>query len=175
MTATPSLWILAPALAWVMVSDLLYRRISNVLVGVLLLLWAISSAYAYAKGLTDLASIGRSLVLAFVVLALGYVLFVIRWMGAGDAKLMAVLCLWLSKHALAFLMVTALAGGALALALPALQQAERILALWVMRLNTWLPRQPFAVPQHIGDEAIEGIPYGLAIAFGAAFILWLNP
>ncbi|SOE47331.1 Type IV prepilin peptidase TadV/CpaA [plant metagenome] len=173
MNATLASIVLLPALAWVVVSDLLYRRISNTLVLALLLSWAAYAAWVLAQGDAGQRSALLTGALASIaVLAVGYFLFTMRWMGAGDAKLMAVLCLWLGDHTFVFLIVTALAGGVLALALPLLRMLERTLALGLVRLNTWLSTLVFPTPHALRPEQTQGIPYGLAIASGAAFVLW---
>lgn len=98
--------------------------------------------------------------LGALVLLISMVLFALGAFGGGDAKLVAATALWLGPDALAwFVMVTSLAGGALAMTLLMFRRfplpaslAERA---WVLRL-------------HCGTN---GIPYGLAIAVGglAAF------
>ena len=83
-------------------------------------------------------------------------MFALRWLGGGDAKIMAALILWLGPAAvLPFLLWTAIAGGALALIL--LTARSRLPALagigpaWVGRLM----------------EPKGDIPYGVAICLGA--------
>jgi len=173
MLSMPGL-VVVPALLWVVLSDLLYRRIANAVVLALLLLWVAYTGWQYWQGAAGVQweNTASALLTAAVVLVLGYVLFTMRWMGAGDAKLMATLCLWLGGQALTFLMVTALAGGMLALGLPLLRQLERALALFLVRVGDCLPR--LAVPQPVvfQEDAPAGIPYGVAIACGAAFVLW---
>lgn len=165
--------ILLPALAWVVVSDLLYRRISNRLVLALLVAWVAYAGWTLAQGNPALrASLTTGILAGAGVLVAGYCLFAMRWMGAGDAKLMAVLCLWLGEHTFVFLIVTALAGGAMALALPLLRAVERALALFLMRINVWLSGLVIPTPHALRDEPMQGIPYGLAIACGAVFVLW---
>lgn len=165
--------VLTPALVYVVVSDLLYRRIANWLLAALLTLWLLHTGLQLLQGHTDLHALTIGASASAAVLVAGYLLFVMRWMGAGDAKLMAVLCLWLGEQSLLFLMVTALAGGLLALALPVLALFERGLALALMQLNAWLPR-PAAVPlpHSLREHPIPGIPYGIAIAMGAMLVLW---
>lgn len=90
-------------------------------------------------------------------LAAGMAMFALGWVGGGDAKLLAAAALWLGwPAALTFVLVTALAGGALTLMLLSLRSAAlRPLALmgppWFSRLA----------------EPGENIPYGVAIAVGA--------
>ncbi len=84
-------------------------------------------------------------------------MFAMGWIGGGDAKLFAAAALWLGWPAsMTFVLVTGLAGGALALSLLGLR-------------SVWL--RPLAVrgPDWVGRLAQPGgdAPYGVAIAFGA--------
>lgn len=165
--------ILPPVLLWVVLSDLLYRRIANRLVLALLGLWAVHTAWLAWQGSPDLAwgEVGRSALTAAIVLVVGYGLFAMRWVGAGDVKLVAVLCLWLGGEAFAFLVVTSLAGGLLALGMPVLRMVEFAAANSVARLGVLL-RKPLPTPMALRPHALPGIPYGIAIAAGAAFVLF---
>jgi prepilin peptidase CpaA len=84
-------------------------------------------------------------------------MFAAGWIGGGDAKLFAASLLWLGWPAAgSFMLVTALAGGALTLGLLSLRSGwfEPVLAgspAWVRKLGA-----------KDGD-----IPYGVAIAAGA--------
>jgi prepilin peptidase CpaA len=103
------------------------------------------------------APILEALGLGVGLLAVGMLLFSLKWMGGGDAKLLAATSLWLGLPALApFLVYTALAGGILAISLLALRSA------WLRPLAStgpaWMER--LATP---GAAA----PYGVAIAAGA--------
>jgi len=104
-----------------------------------------------------LASIGLNVGIGVAVLVAGMAMFAMRWLGGGDAKLLAAAALWLGWPALlTFGLVAALAGGALALLLLSLRSGPlRPLVLmgppWVTRLA----------------EPGEGVPYGVAIAAGA--------
>lgn len=104
-----------------------------------------------------LSSMGWSALVGLVMLILGIIMFALRWIGGGDAKLMAAASLWLGVQGLApFMLYTGLAGGALALALLAVR-------------STWL--RPFAAvgPSWVDRLATPGgsTPYGVAIAVGA--------
>jgi prepilin peptidase CpaA len=92
-----------------------------------------------------------------LALLLGMAMFALRWVGGGDAKLFAAAALWLGWPACgAFLAVTALAGGALALGLLTLRSAR--LRPLVLLGPPWFSR--LAQPG-------ESVPYGLAMAVGA--------
>lgn len=113
-------------------------------------------AAALAVGLpaTDIALHGGAGLLA---LLLGMAMFAVRWIGGGDAKLLAAAVLWLGWPAAGvFLAATLVAGGGLSLLLLSLRSpALRPLALGGPR---WVAR--------LADPG-EGAPYGVAIAIGA--------
>lgn len=94
---------------------------------------------------------------AAVALICGMGLFALGWIGGGDAKLLAACCLWFGwPDSRAFLLDTAMAGGAFAFILLLLRgQLARpftpVLSGWAGRLVT--PGEP--------------APYGVAIALGA--------
>ena len=102
------------AMAHVVATDLMHRRIRNWLVA------GMAAAYlplALAAGLPGDA-IASGLFAALLVFAAGFGCFAAGWIGGGDAKLAPVCVLWLgSDQALAFLVLTSLFGGILALAL----------------------------------------------------------
>jgi prepilin peptidase CpaA len=102
----------------------------------------------------DLAVFGAALVAAMGMFAAG-------WIGGGDAKLFAVASLWLGWSAApSFLLVTALAGGALAVLLLNLR-------------SSWLKPYFEGAPAWVARLATPkaAVPYGVAIAIGglAAF------
>ena len=105
----------------------------------------------------SLGAIGLCAATGVVALLLGMGMFAAGWIGGGDAKLFAAASLWLGwPAALPFMMTTALAGGALTLAILSLRSGwfEPVLAgspPWVRKLGA-----------NGGD-----IPYGVAIAVGA--------
>jgi len=168
---------LSVVLIWVVFSDLLYRRIGNWLVLGLLVPWGAGLAWSLCYGDAAVWSKGAvsGLLTAALVLLVGLGLFVVRWVGAGDVKLVAVLSLWFGDQALHFLLITSMTGGLLALVLPFLRVFELWLARAVLRLSQGLalywPRLLVPVPVVLGNSAPQGIPYGLAIAAGAACIL----
>jgi prepilin peptidase CpaA len=104
-----------------------------------------------------LPAIGVSALVGAVMLVVGIVMFALRWIGGGDAKLMAAASMWLGLPGLApFVMFTGLAGGGLALTLLAAR-------------SSWL--RPFAAtgPTWVDRLATPGgaTPYGVAIAIGS--------
>ena len=110
---------------------------------------------AFAVGL-PLSDIAIHMGIAVIALFIGAGMFALRWMGGGDAKLMAAACLWLGVSGSAvFLLWTGVMGGLFCMMLlfarfhsrPYLAGAPN----WVVTLM-----------QPKGD-----IPYGVAIAAGA--------
>ncbi|WP_372706359.1 prepilin peptidase [Brevundimonas sp.] len=101
---------------------------------------------------------------AVVALLVGMGLFALRFLGGGDAKLMAATCLWLGLSGVSvFLLATAAIGGLFCLALIfARAHAQPYLAVapvWVGRLM----------------EPKGDIPYGVAIAAGALMAYPASP
>jgi len=89
-------------------------------------------------------------------LVAGMVMFALGWIGGGDAKVFAASALWLGWPASAtFLLVTALAGGVLAVSLLAMR--SMLLRRYVSAGPAWLSRLA---------EPGENVPYGLAICIG---------
>lgn len=101
-----------------------------------------------------------SMALAVGVLVVGFVLFALRVIGGGDAKLLAAATLWVGvTSVLHFFLYIALAGGALSLLLIISRRWFQYLP--VARIPNWLSR--LMDPE--GD-----IPYGVAIAVAAALV-----
>jgi len=119
---------------------------------------------ALSAGL-PLPQIGLHLGVGAGALVFGMVLFALRWIGGGDAKLFAAAALWLGWTALTpFLLVTLLAGGALSLGLLSLRAP--LIRPFVLSGPAWFVR--LAEPE-------EGVPYGLAIAAGALLAFPQSP
>lgn len=105
----------------------------------------------------DPGQIGFAALIGFGTLIAGMGMFAVGWIGGGDAKLFAAAGLWMGLGALLpYLLITALAGGALAVSLLALR-------------SVWLRPLTVGGPGWIGRLATPGenVPYGIAIAFGA--------
>lgn len=153
--------------------DLLYRRIPNRLVLALLGLWGVEQMTFWLTSPVSppwsvaMTQTGWTLAGAFLVLLAGYALFCLGGIGAGDIKLVVVLCLWMgSERQLSFLTVTALAGGVLALAQVPLGWVERLLATALALVHRRWSGCPLAIRPQGSDAPLPGIPYGLAICFG---------
>lgn len=111
---------------------------------------------AIASGLS-LSTMGLALLLGFGGLLAGMAMFAAGWIGGGDAKMFAAAMPWLGLAGLGqYLMVTAVAGGALAMCLLLMRSGSVSPILgqgppWLARLAT----------------RGENVPYGVAIAVGA--------
>ena len=101
--------------------------------------------------------IGLHVAAGVAALAAGMAMFALRWIGGGDAKLFAAAGLWLGwSAAVPYLFYTAVAGGALALALVSMRSGW--MRAYLVNGPAWVGR--LATP---GESA----PYGVAIAVGA--------
>jgi prepilin peptidase CpaA len=132
------------------VNDVLSYRIPNYLCGLLFLLFPLYVA-------TSPVSLDwhRNIVVAGLVLMVGFAAFSGGLMGAGDIKLLSVASLWAGPHLIAILLiVTAFAGGIESLAVAALRAV----------LHKTIRSAHSSKVQ---------IPYGVAIATGSLAILGL--
>jgi len=110
---------------------------------------------AFAAGL-PLETVGMNLGVGVVALLAGMVMFALRWVGGGDAKMMAAAALWLGMDAAApFLLWTGVAGGLFAVLL---MQARAYGQPYAARAPAWVGK----LLEPKGD-----IPYGVAICAGA--------
>lgn len=94
-----------------------------------------------------------------LVLAIGLGLFAAGWVGGGDVKLVAATSLWLGfSDLLDYLMISALAGGALTLVILAFRHtpvpAAALRVGWLARLY----------------NPTTGVPYGVALSIGALVV-----
>lgn len=123
-----------------------------------LILIALFPAVAIVAGLTW-AEAGIHVGVGFAALVAGIALFAAGIIGGGDAKLFAAVSLYIGGAWLGYAFAVALAGGLVAAAIIALR--------WVATSSfgahiAWL--------QHLLKRG-AGIPYGVAIAAGALFVL----
>lgn len=119
---------------------------------------------AFACGLKP-DQFGPHLLLGAVALIAGMGMFALRWIGGGDAKLFAAAALWFGwPTAFSYVLFTAYAGGALAVALISLRSP--LLRPYVLSGPAWFSR--LAEPK-------ESVPYGVAIAAGALLAFPASP
>lgn len=110
---------------------------------------------AFLTGM-PLEQIGWHVVAGVAVLVVGFGLFAFRFIGGGDAKLLAVAALWLGPGQLVeFLVIMTLAGGLLAIAMK---------FWWWVKLETDL-RGMDGIKSKL-KSSID-LPYGVAITVGA--------
>jgi len=142
--------------------DLTRYLIPNWMNGILLLLYPVFllSHPPFPAGF----SVWYSLVAFAAVFILGIGIFVMRWAGGGDVKLLAVLSLWTGKEAVAsFLLYTGLLGGVLALAL---------LMIRPLAGRVYKTKEASEIPRFLQYNA--PVPYGLAITVAFLILLWTN-
>lgn len=147
------LWVFPALVIVAALKDVTSFTIPNWISGVLI---AAFIPTALLSGL-PLAQFGLHLGVGVGFLLAGMAMFAVGWIGGGDAKLFAAAGLWLGLGGAAtFLLVTALAGGVLAVLL------MKMRAEWVRGAVATGPGwvQRLLAPK--GDA-----PYGVAIAFGA--------
>lgn len=139
------------ALGWAAVSDIRVRRIPNWTVLAILGLfgpWALMSTAAWVLW---------ALAAGAIALAVGFGLYALGMVGAGDSKLFAVVALFAGLGHLPLLsLATALAGGAMA-AVSLVARPRRAMVMLALRGK--------------GDFG-RGIPYGVAIAVAGALVVW---
>ncbi len=115
-------------------------------------------ALALLTGLPPM-TIGVHLLAGLGLLACTFALFAFGFLGGGDAQLAAAIALWLGiEQTLPFLVLTALFGGALSLA---------ILGFRSLPLPAFLIGWPPASRLH---EKGAGVPYGVALAAAALMV-----
>jgi len=138
---------LAIALCVAAFTDIKRRQIDNWLN---LAIAAGAPAFWWASGLALWPDVALQLGVALAAFALLAGLFALKMMGGGDVKLLTVLALWIEPMMFVHLLVImAIAGGVLTLAM----------GMW-----------------HVARRQREklAIPYGVAIAFGALWVLAVN-
>lgn len=178
-------WLLGLLLTVVVLSDVAYQRVPRGLAWLLLALWALHPLLAlFGAGpwVRD-GSVSwdtlllRPLVGALAVLVAGHFLLRLRRVERADVDLMTLLMLWMADRQWMFLVVAALAGGALALGRPWLAQAGKATAKLVARVLSRWPSCAAcpAAATPAGDARLIGVPYSLAAAFGVVYAYGLLP
>lgn len=146
------------AMAFAASSDLLTMKISNKLV-----LIVVGGFFVLALIVNlPLQQLAMHIACAVVVLVVAFIMFALRFIGGGDAKLAAATTLWLGFGlTLPYLVYAALLGGVLTLLILALRQLPLMPVLaryeWVARLH----------------DGKAGIPYGIALAI-AGMVTYSN-
>lgn len=160
ITAVVALFAFPAAMVFAAFFDLFTLRIPNLLVMLLLGAFGIS---ALGAGM-ELTAFASHVGVAFGVLVAGFFAFSRGWMGAGDAKLMAVTALWFGPSQIfAYIMLGGLMGGALTFAVLALRQTD--LPESLLRV-TWLARLA---------DARTGVPYAMALGPAGLVLFSASP
>jgi prepilin peptidase CpaA len=144
------------AMAYAAASDLVSMTISNRLCLALIAGFALC---AVVVGM-ELPEIGRHLAAGGLVLAVAFGFFAAGWIGGGDAKLVAAIALWFGFDQLVpYLAIAGVFGGILTMLILMLRArplpAPAAGWNWARRLHA----------------ANQGVPYGIALAFAALFVL----
>ncbi len=151
------LLVVFPAImAFAASSDLISMTISNRLCLFLIVAFGLC---ALLLGLSW-SQIGWHLAAGALVLSVCFGMFAAGWIGGGDAKLAAATALWFGfDQLMPYLMLAGIAGGVLTLAILSLRSGPlpAIAVGW-----------PWARRLHAANE---GVPYGIALAFSALFVL----
>lgn len=164
--------------------DFSFYRLPNILLGGLLVLYGF-----YAPLYLDMNTVLSSLAICMGVLALGLVLFFFKFMGAGDAKYLAVASLWVGPQGiLYFIFIVSLIGGGLGVMYILLTNHMARLSDWTWeKIQRGEERCPCLEWVWIGSGGgpekkvranIESrsVPYGVAIAAGAIItVLYITP
>ena len=144
--------ILISAAAW----DIASFTIPNFIQALLLAGFAV---FAFASGMSAMA-LGSHLLAGLAGLAVAFTLFAVGYVGGGDAKLFACVALWFGLHDIfPYALIASVFGGLLTLAL---------LGMRKLPMPKFLTKQSWLMRLH---DDHEGIPYGVALAAGAFFLL----
>jgi prepilin peptidase CpaA len=140
------------AMAFAAANDLFTMKIPNKISLALIAAFAVSALYVQLPLETALIHVG----IGAAALVVGFILFSLRLLGGGDAKLMAAGALWMGQeHALFYIAYVTIFGGILSAAILVYRKYIPVSA-------DALP--PWALKLHVQGT---GIPYGIAIAASA--------
>ncbi len=143
------------AIIFAAISDALSFTISN---KISLALFAGFILLVPFSGLS-LAEIGTHIIVGFLMLVMGFILFARGYFGGGDAKIVAVASLWLGPdYTGLFILFAAVYGGILSLI---------ILKIYTTPLPPFLANQKWLVNYQTGAAAV---PYGIAIGLSGLSI-----
>jgi Flp pilus assembly protein protease CpaA len=154
--------------------DVRAHRLPNRLTG-----FGLGAALLYAAWTAGIGGLLAALAGAAAGLAVGFLPFALRWLGAGDVKAAMALGAFLGAGPLASVLTwSTLFAGAVALSILATQGGlgdllRRWLASLVQSLAT---RRPCYFGPTRGSAAASGLPFGVALALGvAAHVMWGTP
>ena len=145
------LWLLIAALAAAAIQDAVQLRISNLITLAVLILAVVAAVMTGVE-----TAIWENLLVFALVLAIGTILFSRGILGGGDVKLLAAVGLWTDLFGAAQLIASIFIFGGL-------------LALLIIFGRAAVPDSVTSRIAVLKPKA--GIPYGIAIALGTAFIV----
>lgn len=149
MIATLLLMTFPLAMAFAAANDLFTMKIPNKISMALIASFVLAAFYVGLSPEMAAKHVG----VGAAVLAVGFVLFALRLLGGGDAKLMAAGALWMGpEHVMLYIAYLTIFGGMLSAA--------------VLVYRKFIPVSPDAVPAWAAKLHVAGtgIPYGMAIA-----------
>jgi prepilin peptidase CpaA len=168
------LWVAIPLAALVVFAaraDVRTRKIPNVITGPALLL-GLATHFAIG-GWSGFQTSFTGMLIAGAILLPGWLM---RWMGAGDVKLMAAVGAWLAwPAALIGVLASLAAGGAIALVYAIRHRVLLPAVFGVATLGAWTlsrnMRGTTPPPVFTGVR----FPFALAVLAGSIFALWVRP
>lgn len=163
MLQTLSLAMLPVLMIVAALNDVASLRIPNWLTG---LTAALFFPMAFLTGM-PLAEFGWHLLAGAILFFVGYGIFAVGFFGGGDAKLMAAAGLWFgTSQTMPFLIVTAMAGGAMAM-------AYGFWSIFVMMVDFHVSDKADGTPRSFVTrlkQTMPQLPYGFALAVGAIIV-----
>jgi prepilin peptidase CpaA len=167
------LWVALPLIALVALAawaDVRARRIPNVLTGPALLLGLI--AHLAVGGWSGFQTSFAGMLIAGAILLPGWLM---RWMGAGDVKLMAAVGAWLAwPGALAGVLASLAAGGAVALVYAIRHRVLLPAVFGVVTLGAWTLARGMRAQGPPPVMTGVRFPFALAVLAGSVFALWVR-
>lgn len=165
MTLNLALAIVFGMLAVAAASDVASRRIPNQLSLIIAASFLVAGVAS-----PDRVDLLGGLWVAAAIFAVGFIGFALGKVGGGDVKLLAAMGLWAGPAAaMDYLVLTGIAGGALAL-MYLVPEVAHAMTWFRATLERRVPRlQAIAIAS---DVKTQGLPYGVAIAAGGIFVLW---
>jgi prepilin peptidase CpaA len=143
----------------VVITDLRSYTIPNWLVSSLFILYPIIIYFYHAP-----IDWHAGLIAMGVTFVIGYIIFVMRWMGGGDIKLIIGCSLWVGMHHLVdFIFLMTVIGGVFSVALWVIR---KLLAFVCTKSKTSV------LPRLLRDGA--PVPYGVAIASSFVYLMWMG-
>lgn len=160
---------LMPACFFAAVYDFLFYKIPNWLVAMLISVFYLKSGLNIMMG-EPLSILVHPSITFVVFLVVGFLLFAIGIMGAGDAKLLAACSLWTTEiNSMHFIMLVAFSGGILATCYLIFKKP---LAFIRELLLSKIVNKFESVPLIIKEENM--VPYAVAIFGGLAWLIHNN-